>query len=172
MAIAAALVLPLGATSVAHQSSGAARQSSSVAPARCPIHPPQQVRNRWSATRSELAPKGAREIRLCRYSKVEPGSGSKLLESKLVRKRATVDELVNEFDQLVAENGAYSCPADLGSQILARLAYPDRHRDTISVDLSGCQSVSNGHLFRTAASAPGYNPAGARLASQLRRLTR
>jgi hypothetical protein len=38
--------------------------------------------------------------------------------------------------------------------IVALLAYPDGHTDTILVDASGCTTVTNGNLIRTISVPP------------------
>ncbi len=51
------------------------------------------------------------------------------------------------------------------------LAYAHRHQLTISVGLTGCQTVTNGNLNRTAADLYGTHPTGPKLLKQLRALT-
>ena len=47
--------------------------------------------------------------------------------------------------------GAIVCPNDVGTEILARFHYEDAPDDPVTVELSGCQGASNGHLRRLAA---------------------
>lgn len=121
--------------------------------------------NWWSPARAALAPPGAGEVRLCRYSRIP----SHLVKSVLIGTRGTVASLVRQFDRLPSFKGTYSCPLDDGSQILALLAYPDGHRVTIDVHLKGCNPVSNGDVTRTALGRSGQS--GRALLARLDRLT-
>jgi len=106
-------------------------------------------------------------MRLCRYSGLNsalpPGS---LVRSRLLQDRRLVTKLVREFDELKPLTpGAYNCPADVGSVILALLGYTDGEQVTIEVDITGCQFVTNGDV---AATADGFGtPVGPTLEHEL-----
>jgi hypothetical protein len=135
-------------------------------PGQCAGKPPARIGfNPWPAARAELAPAGARAIRLCRYSPVP----SRLVKSVLIARLATVRSLVRQFDRLPPFAGTFNCPVDDGSQIVALLAYPRGHRVAIEVRLRGCNAVSNGDLTRTALGRPGQP--GPALLARLKRLT-
>jgi hypothetical protein len=121
--------------------------------------------NRWSPARAALAPAGADEVRLCRYSRIP----SRLVKSVLIGAHGTVGSLVRQFARLPSFKGTYSCPLDDGSQIVALLAYPGGHRVTIDVHLKGCNPVSNGDVTRTALGLSGQP--GPVLLARLARLT-
>jgi len=68
---------------------------------------------------------------------------------------AELDLLVHEFNALRPSPPFISCPMDNGSTDLAIFEYPTPPAARISVGLSGCRIVQNGHLTRTASLAPG-----------------
>ena len=121
-------------------------------PAACPAKPlPSLPAQSWPAVQSALAPAGASEIRLCRYSGVNAHPRLALVRSRLLVGAAGVGALVRAFDQLpTGPPGLINCPSDDGSQIVARLAYPAGQRVTITVALTGCTQVTNGSVARTA----------------------
>lgn len=88
-------------------------------------------------------------------------------DARLVRR------LVREFDRLPPmPAGTIACPYDDGSAIRASIAYADRRRVTILVDLRGCMSVTNGNLERTAFGFGSPRQYGPQLVADLERLTR
>jgi hypothetical protein len=141
-------------------------------PTRCSAAaPPGAPAERWAAARHELAPAGASEIRLCRYSGLNDHPPMTLVRSRLLGRGRLVAQLLSRFDGLPSgPRGAVSCPADDASQILALVAYPGGREVRISVGLTGCELVSNGSVHRTTS---GYGPhprRGPRLLAQLKRL--
>jgi hypothetical protein len=155
--------------------SGAAVQGRRVPPARCARTAPARIRsNPWSATRSQLAPRGPDAIRLCRYSGVNASPRLALIRSVLLRSPRLVRELVREFDKLPSQApGALppACPLDDGSEIVAQLSYRGDRRVSISVGLQGCNSVTNGTINRLAGGVGAPRPFGPQLVAQLNRLT-
>jgi len=144
--------------------------SGGARPASCARREPRSVpANTWALTRSELAPPGATAIRLCRYG-VLP---SLLLQrSTLLRSSSVVSRIVRDFDRLPPPpSGLIACPADLGSQVVALIAYPAERLVTISADLTGCAGVTNGNLSRSAAGVGTPRPYGPQLLAELGRLT-
>ena len=140
-------------------------------PRACPPTAPAELpAPRWRAAHAELAPPGASAIRLCRYSGLNAHPRLRLTRMRLLTAPPTVRRTVADLGRLPAgPTGAVACPSDDGSQILARLAYPDGHALTISVALSGCGPVTNGSIRRTAAAigvAPHPRP---RLIAELER---
>ncbi|MGH2916126.1 MAG: hypothetical protein ACRDMX_14185 [Solirubrobacteraceae bacterium] len=77
---------------------------------------------------------------------------------------------MSEFDRLPSLHGAVACPADDGSQILTRLVYPGDRDVLISVGLTGCETVTNGSVSRTAAGLGSPRAFGPQLVTQLERL--
>lgn len=124
----------------------------------------------WSAARRQLAPRGVGAIRLCRYSGLNAHPRLTLVGSALLTRPGLVGQLVSEFDRLPSLHGAVACPADDGSQILARLAYPGDRDLLISVGLTGCETVTNGSVHRTAAGMGSPTAFGPQLVTQLERL--
>ena len=142
-------------------------------PPLCPTtaHERRLPANGWPPARTQLAPPGALQIRLCRYSGLnQTRPAGRLLRSRLLTNRAVVAELVREFDGLgSAPPGPVACPNDDGSIIRALLTYPLGQSVTIQVSRTGCQSVTNGDVT---AVANGYGtPAGPRLERRLDSLT-
>ncbi|MGI8571901.1 MAG: hypothetical protein ACR2L9_04640 [Solirubrobacteraceae bacterium] len=121
-----------------------------------------------------LVPAGARQVLLCRYRGfgVDPkpvGSGSfRLIAHHLVSTRATVKGLASELNALKPATGVRACPSDNGTAIIAFFRYGSAPKadDPVTVDLSGCSSVTNGHLQRTAGTLSGL-----KLLRQLEALT-
>jgi hypothetical protein len=130
---------------------GAANAAANKPPPLCHTKGPQSVApNSWEPTKNQLAPTGAGAIRLCRY-----GLDRKIVRGTLLTRQVWVGKLVREFDVLQPPpSGTVACPVFLEPLIVALLAYPDGHTVTISVDESGCGSVTNGNLIRTASVAP------------------
>ncbi len=123
-----------------------------LTPAACARNAPSAIpSNSWSAAQSKLAPDGATEIRLCRYSGLNAHPALQLIRSALVTSSRLVHKLVDQFDQLPAQGpGAIACPNDDGSKIVAHLVYPGGQRVRISVGLTGCNAVTNGSVQRVA----------------------
>lgn len=172
---AVVLMVTTAAAAIAGCGSTAAATSRPTAapapPATCSHKAPRTLpAERWIAARQRLAPSGAGAIRLCRYSGLNAHPRLTLVGSHLLTRPRLVGQLVSEFDQLPSLHGAVACPADDGSQILARLAYPGGRDVMISVGLAGCETVTNGSVHRTAAgmgSPPAFGP---QLVTQLERL--
>jgi hypothetical protein len=113
-----------------------------------------------------VAPPGAVALRLCRYSGVNAHPRRQLVRTADVRRRARVARLVGLLDRLPDMPSPVSCPNDDASRIVALVTYPRRRVLTLDIELSGCQTVSNGRVHKTAARPPG--PA---LLATLKRLT-
>jgi hypothetical protein len=107
-------------------------------------------------------------IRLCRFAgnHALPPRPLKLVRRRDVRARAIVQDLIRELNRLPPMPAAISCPNDDLSQIVLLLSYPGGRSLTIGAGLSGCETVTNGSTYRTAARGR-----GPRLIAQLERLT-
>ena len=169
----AALMAVAGASAGVALAAGAsgARPSTRHQAAHCPGRPPATPPERWPAARHNLAPAGASEIRLCRYSGLNAHPPRTLAGARLVKLGGLVAQLVKRFDGLPSgAPGAVACPADDASEIAALVSYPGGREVRISVALSGCLQVTNGSVNRTAS---GYGPhprRGPRLLAELKRL--
>jgi hypothetical protein len=105
----------------------------------------------WPPARIRLAPRGASSIELCRYSGLNAWPPLTLDRMRLLRAAHLIAGLVGQLDRLPAPpSGATACPADDASQIVALLAYPHGRTVPVSVGLTGCRSVTNGTVQRTA----------------------
>ncbi len=122
--------------------------------------------NHWPAARHELAPPGASEIRLCRYSGLNARALLSLQGSALVRSARTRHRLVKRLDALPSALPIAACPNDSGAVIVAHLVYPAGRQVTVRIGLDGCRTATNGDVWRTAAGS-----VGDRLIAQLERLT-
>jgi hypothetical protein len=49
---------------------------------------------------------------------------------------------------------SYECPADFGTKLMAFFAYPSKRGDVVTVDLTSCNAITNGHLHRLGRNAP------------------
>ena len=125
------------------------------------------VSARPGATRA-LVPPGARTILVCRYSGLgTPGGAFRLTVHQLVSDQATVVRLSRQLDALTPTTGVYHCPSDSGADVVARFVYPTGPQDPVTVDLTGCNGVTNGHVHREA----GTSVAGRSLVGAFVRLT-
>lgn len=98
---------------------------------------------------SAVVPPGANAILLCRYGP----NGHRVLE-RTVTAGSTVSRLARELNALPSAMGSYNCPSDDGESVVADFSYATDAPDPVSVGLSGCQSVSNGHVSRLGAGKP------------------
>jgi hypothetical protein len=100
---------------------------------------------------------GAVSVDLCRYHGLNPPALAGRLElGRTFNSVATVARLRRELDALPAQgNAVFHCPMDDGSEILAIFAYAHAQYDPVTIGLSGCRLVSNGHLTRSARLPPG-----------------
>ncbi len=173
LALVTAVVLSAGVAMAAGAGSGSPShlRASAGQPARCSRKEPRIPAQGWPAAEHNLAPTGASAIRLCRYSGLNDHPPLILVRARLLNRPRLVAQLVKRFDGLPSgPQGAVSCPADDGSEIVALVSYPGGHRVRISVGLTGCLGVSNGSVNRTA-SGYGPHPArGPRLLAELKRL--
>ena len=122
----------------------------SVCPAQLPANP---LSSRPGSTFA-LVPPGATSLLLCRYHGLNPLSRSgKLERARTVTGASELGRLTHEFDMLPKAPKLIYCPMDDGSAILATFSYTDAPPNPVSVGLTGCQIVTNGHVTRTAARA-------------------
>jgi hypothetical protein len=137
----------------------------------CPLTDRHQLTSRTTGSHRKLVPAGARQVLLCRYGGLNAGAERmRLVKSRMVLAAPTVVQLAREFNMLHAfPSGPLSCPADFGAKVIAIFRYlpTQKSDDPVTVDTSGCTPVTNGHLVRWAALAPG--PA---MLQQLKMLTR
>jgi hypothetical protein len=125
-----------------------------MAPGSCPAHGTLPA-NHWARTRTEMLPRGAVRLRLCRYAPRHDSQVLFLRRQALVTRRSTIGAIAREADTLPMLHGPTACPADFRTEILIRAAYPSGHQASLSVGLTGCQLVTNDHLHRTALSGSG-----------------
>jgi hypothetical protein len=84
---------------------------------------------------------------------------------------SVIRRLLADFDKLPLPELHVRCPEDLGSEVVAYLAYPGGHRVTIVVSLTGCKLATNGEIVRSASGFGTSNhSAGPALLSELARL--
>jgi len=148
--------------------SGAA-QASTTTPPKCAQKALIELPvNAWAPARKQLAPPGAKAIRLCRYNALGTLPVRGLARSALVTSARTVKAIVSELDALPAPpRRPLSCPADDGAEIDALLAYPGGNGVFVQIDLTGCATVSNGSVVRWA----GSTAAGRNLLAETEQLT-
>ena len=138
-------------------------------PARCMQKEPRLPAEGWPPARRVLAPSGADQIRLCRYSGLNSHPRLALVRARLVDRAGLVAQLVKRLDGLPSgPGGPVACPSDDGSQIVALVAYPNGREVRISVGLRGCELVSNGSVHRTASGYGPYPRRGPRLLAELK----
>ena len=141
----------------------------SALPASCARREPRIDANPWPATLNQMAPPGATAIRLCRYGRLPRLS---LERARLVTNSSLVNRLVDDFNRLPpAPAGVVNRPVDVGSRVDALLAYPERQRVAVDVELTGCAAATNGNLHRLAAGLGTPRAYGPQLLAELGRLT-
>src|SRR5581483_11686152 len=135
---------------------GVSASAGGETPAACPIQIPNTLTTPNQAARGALVPTGARSLLLCDYGGLNAGSNSgRLAASVAVSNASLIELLARSFDTLRASRGVFHCPMDDGSEITATFAYPVAAADVVRVDLTGCQTVTNGKVIKSAASAKG-----------------
>ena len=125
----------------------------------------------WGPARRKLAPAGAIRVQLCGYAGANARPPLTVDRMRLLRNPAQITDLTGQFNALTpARKGVYHCPRDTGAQIIAELGYPTGRSVLVSVDLSGCQAVTNGTVVRTASRSGAAASTGAQLIRHLRQL--
>lgn len=119
--------------------------------------------------KTALVPAGAVRVRLCRYSGLPDSgpdglpnprahpAGFTLLAERLVGNRDLVERIAAALNAVkpIGGSGAINCPSDSGSAVIAVFGYPQGAQDPVSIGLSGCHALTNGHVSRLALEAGG-----------------
>jgi hypothetical protein len=120
-----------------------------------------------AGARDTLVPGHPDTVQLCRYSGLNGHPPLMLLRTRVVTNAATVARLARGLDALPKPStGTINCPADFGDAVIAVFGYRTGLPDPVTVALSGCGAVGNGHLTRLA------GPAKSPVTAQLEQLTR
>lgn len=88
---------------------------------------------------------------LCRYG---PPKQDRLFVSRTIRSQQITSGLARELNALPERHGVFACPMDIGPRLIAVFRYPRGADNPVTVDLSGCNPVSNGHLNRPGLGRP------------------
>jgi len=130
----------------------------------CPTSDRTPVVSRAPGAGRSLVPGGAVSLTVCRYSGLPgaPQSARGVPANTLVAvgttgNRATITRVTAELDAIrPGRRGVvvYGCPADFGTKLLAFFAYRSRPGDVVTIDLSGCNTITNGRLRRLGRDAP------------------
>ncbi len=130
-------------------------KSPSVRPS-CPAALPATSARAPRTRAGGLVVPGPTSLLLCSYY---GGASGELERSRLLHAEPTLTWLVHAFDALrsypAGTTRTIACGADDGSADLAVFAYAGSPDDIVTVGLSGCATVTNGHISRTAALTPG-----------------
>jgi hypothetical protein len=136
-----------------------ASSTSSVAP--CPPHDRKPVTSSRPGAGAQLIPRGAIVLHVCNYSGFsEPpplpqtGPPHRLIGEGGVLERSHVARIAAQLDAIPPQSGSIACPADFGNQLVAYFLYPSGVVDPVTVGLSGCESITNGHVNRLGLSRP------------------
>lgn len=144
-AIAVVAILLLTASPSSGQGAGAGSSGQgAVGSAACPMRRAPITSTRPGAGVA-VVPPGATAMLLCRY-----GPGGRRVRERSITSTATVSRLAQELNALPTASGTYSCPLDDGESVVADFSYPSGPENPVSVALSGCAEVSNGHVHRIA----------------------
>ena len=134
----------------------AARAGDSGASGTCPAESAPAVVSMRPGAVSALVPAGADTLLLCSYRGLNPpGEAHRLVAQDTLTDAAEVTALARQFDALRPAPPLVACPLDDGSEIVATFLYRGAPPDPVTVALSGCEIVSDGHLARTASLPPG-----------------
>jgi hypothetical protein len=72
----------------------------------------------------------------------------------MIRSQPTTTSLAGELNALPERHGVFACPADIGPRLIAVFRYPAGADNPVTIDLSGCNPVSNGRVNRPAMGRP------------------
>lgn len=112
---------------------------------------------------SSLVPRGAVSLTVCRYNglpgdpeSVQGMPAHKLIAAGTTSDGGTIARLSAELDAIrpLRPGATYGCPADFGSKLLAFFVYRSRPGDVVTIGLTGCNSITNGHVRRLGRGAP------------------
>jgi hypothetical protein len=138
------------------------------ATAACPASDRHTAVSARPGAKHQIVPPGASAVLLCRYSGLNTPSGDfRLTVSVRVHDSTTVARLARELDALAPTRAVYHCPIDTAADIVARFTYASGPQNPVTIDHTGCNPVTNGHLQRNA----GVTAAGRRLVGALARMT-
>jgi len=149
MTVSARLAL-VASVLVASAAAGNARAV--AATARCPASAPPAPK---AGGASILVPPGAVSLLLCRYGGLNSKAPHRLLRARFVSTRKEIGGIVGSLDRLPKMRKVIMCPMDDGSEIVATFRYPSAAPVTIDIGLTGCRTITNGRLTRTAAGSAG-----------------
>jgi hypothetical protein len=119
--------------------------------AACPKSDRRKPASGVPGAQQKLVPGHPGAVLVCRYSGLNGHPRLALIRSLAITDAATVTHLAHELNALPPPSpGAVNCPADFADAVLMFFAYAHGPADPVSVGLSGCQDVANGHLHRLA----------------------
>lgn len=103
-----------------------------------------------------LVSPGARSALVCRYRGLNPAATARRLSvHRLVTSRIAIAGLTRELDALPGETAAFHCPMDDGGEIAVTFRYARGGVELVTIGLTGCATVTNGRVTRTAATGTG-----------------
>lgn len=141
-------LLVVGVGALAGAATGA---SSGVGAVRCPVRHLAPVASSRAGATSQLVPPGAQALLLCRYARL---GSDRLVAQRTIGSANTVSQLAGELNALPQTSGAYSCPADFSEDIVGYFGYASGPDDPVTVDLTGCNPVTNGSVNRLGLDRP------------------
>lgn len=150
------LVLILALAAGVACSTAAATRTTAASDPSCPGRLPTSEPSARPGSSQKLVPPGASSLLLCSYHGLNPAALARTLErSGHLDRGSLLTAIVAEFDALPASLGMTGCPMDDGSAILAVFSYAGPPTSPVTVGLTGCRIVGNGHITRTASLPPG-----------------
>ena len=119
--------------------------------AACPKSDRRKPTSDAPGAQQKLVPGHPVAVLVCRYSGLNGHPRLALIRSRAITDAATVAHLAQGLNALPQpSSGALNCPADFADAVLMFFSYARGPGDPVSVGLSGCQDVANGHLHRLA----------------------
>jgi len=131
----------------------------------CPSSDRTAIVSRGVGAGSPLVPRGAVSLTVCRYNGLAGAPGSagsaqgsaphRLVGAGTTSDSGTIARVTGELDAIrPARVAVYGCPADFGTELLAFFTYRSRPGDVVTIGLSGCNTITNGHVRRLGLNAP------------------
>lgn len=156
--VAVAATFIAGCTSVTHRGTATSPSPSSTRPGArllkidassgCPPIARGNVQSLAPGSSAEMVPPRPNGALACRYGGITP-NGEKLAKSARIA-GPSADRIASLIDKLHAARGAVACPYDSGARDVLVFTYPGAAEAEVEVHLSGCTTVTNGHMAAVA----------------------
>lgn len=114
----------------------------------CPSVALGTVKSRGSKSSTIMAPRHPSGALACRYGAIT-ATGAHLISSARIS-ASSADRIAALLDKLSVARGVVACPSDSGARDVVVFTYAGKPDAEVQIGLSGCQTVTNGHMSATA----------------------